>query len=101
MRSDRIYPGIDEDVYGGMSDIGRIIRDAWVFGLIPETEKCVGWDYGRIETLYDKVHAEWAKYGHLVNRLPPELSGRHRRIYDEALARARAAGWSAELDDEE
>lgn len=101
MRTERIYPGIDEDVYGGLSDIGLIIRDAWVFGLIPETEKCVGWDYGRIETLYDKVHTEWAQYGHLASRLPSALRERHRRIYDAALDCARAAGWTAELDDEE
>ena len=44
----RIYPGIDKDRYGGMTDIGRIIRDAWVFGLIPETETGIGWTYSRV-----------------------------------------------------
>jgi hypothetical protein len=100
MTRPEIYPGIDQDVYGGMTDIGRIIRDAWVFGLIPESEKCAGWDYGRIESLYDKVHTEWMKYGHLASRLPPELREKHQRIYDAALEHARAAGWSVELDDE-
>lgn len=84
-----------------MTDIGRIVRDAWVFGLIPESETCAGWDYGRIEALYDRVHAEWSKYGHLASRLPRDLQERHRRIYDDAMARARAAGWSVELRDEE
>lgn len=101
MHNEKIYPGIDDDVHGGMTDIGRIIRDAWTFGLIPETEKCAGWDYGRIEALYDKVHAEWGKYGHLASRLPPELGERHRRIHEAAIERARESGWSPNLDDEE
>jgi hypothetical protein len=98
--SGQIYPGIDADRYGGMTDIGRIIRDAWVFGLLPESETCAGWDYGRIEQLYDRVHAAWEKHGHLASRLPPELRARHERIYAAALARAREAGWSPDLDDE-
>ena len=97
----RIYPGIDKDRYGGMTDIGRIIRDAWVFGLIPETDTCAGWDYARIETLYDRVHAEWLKYGHLASGLPPVLKERHERIYAEALSRARAQDWSVELGDDD
>ncbi len=96
----RIYPGIDKDRYGGMTDIGRIIRDAWVFGVIPESETCAGWDYARIETLYDKVHAEWLKYGHQASRLPVELKERHERIFATAIATARERGWSVELDDE-
>ena len=31
--------------------------------------------------------------------LPPELADRHKRVYAEAIARARARGWDAELDD--
>ncbi len=96
----KIYPGIDQDHYGGMTDIGRIIRDAWVFGVIPESETCAGWDYARIETLYDKVHAEWLKYGHQAGRLPAELKERHERIFAAAIATAREQGWSANLDDE-
>ncbi len=84
-----------------MTDIGRIIRDAWVFGLLPETETCAGWDYGRIEALYDKVSAAWDPYGHLASRLPEDLRARHERIYGEALARARALGWSAELGEDD
>jgi hypothetical protein len=95
-RFGNVYPGIDADLYGGMTDIGRIIRDAWVFGLLAESETCAGWNYGRIEQLYDHVHAEWERYDHLVSRLPPELRERHERIHAEAVRRARAAGWSAE-----
>ena len=97
----RIYPGIDKDRYGGTTDIGRIIRDAWVFGLIPETETGIGWTYSRVEALYDQVHAQWVKHGHLASQLPPELKERHEQIYAEAVARARVQGWSVELGDDD
>jgi hypothetical protein len=97
----KIYPGIHDDRYGGMTDIGKIVRDAWVFGLIPETETCIGWDYGRIEQLYDRVHTEWTRYGHIASRLPAELRERHERIHGEALRRARELGWSVDLGEDD
>ena len=96
-----IYPGIDKDAYGGMTPIGHIIRDAWVFGLIPETETCVNWSHDRLEKLYDKVTESWRPYGHLASRLPEDLRERHERIYAEAIRRARQLGWSPELGDED
>ncbi len=93
MKAAPSYPGIDKDQHGGMNPTGNIIRDAWVFGLIPETETCAGWTVQGIDALYDRVTAAWEPYGHLVSRLPPELAERHRRIYDEAVERARALGW--------
>jgi len=95
------YPGIHDDVYGGMTDLGRLIRDAWVFGLLPESETGKGWDRARFDELYARVDAAWEPHGHIVSRLPPELRARHERIYAEAITRARALGWSAELDDED
>jgi hypothetical protein len=95
----KTYPGIDNDVHSGMTDVGKIIRDAWMFGILPETERCEGWDYARVETIYAKVHEAWAPYGHLVSRLPADLRERHERIYSEAIAKARAAGWNVELDE--
>jgi len=100
-RADNIYSGIQDDHYGGMTDIGRVIRDAWVLGVLSEEENCAGWSHARIMALYDRVYAAWEPYGHLVSHLPPELRERHQRIYAEALARARAQGWSAEIDDED
>jgi hypothetical protein len=41
--NERKYVGIDKDPKGAMNPTGNIIRDAWVFGLIPETETCEGW----------------------------------------------------------
>ena len=71
------YEGLDNDKQFGMSPVGRLIRDAWVFGLLPDTEQCAGWSAGMLQYLYEKVHTEWMKYGHLPSRLPPELQQRH------------------------
>jgi hypothetical protein len=90
------YVGINNEINGGMTTIGKIIRDAWVFELIPETETCEGWNLAGIDTLLQKVNAEWDKYGCLVSHLPEELRQRHERIHGEALEKARAAGWSGE-----
>jgi len=92
------YVGIHNDINGGMTDTAKIIRDAWVFGLIPESESCEGWEAGQVEELWRKVDAQWEKYGFLVGNLPPELRERFMRIHDAAMARARAAGWDAERE---
>ncbi len=92
------YVGIDKDINGGMTTIGKIIRDAWVFELIPDTETCEGWNLAGIDALLQKVNDEWDKYGCLVSNLPEPLFERHRRIHGEAFEQARAAGWSG--DDE-
>lgn len=97
------YVGIKNEINGGMTTIGKIIRDAWVFGLLPESETCEGWNIAGIDSLLQKVNDEWDKYGCLVSHLPEELAERHSRIHDEALARAKASGWNGEVetDDEE
>ena len=92
----QFYVGINNDINGGMTPIGRVVRDAWVFQLLPETETCENWDLRKIEALQDKVHAEWDKYGCLVSRLPDELRQRHERIYNEAINKAKTAGWEGE-----
>jgi len=90
------YVGVDNDVNGGMTTIGKIIRDAWVFELIPETETCEGWNQGQVDVLLDKVNAEWDKYGCMVSQLPGALRERHQRIHDAAFIKAKSAGWSGE-----
>lgn len=97
----QIYAGIDRDPTGAMNPTGNIIRDAWVFGLIPESETCAGWSIQGIDDLYDKVARAWEPYGHLVSNLTPELRERHQRIYAAAVARARKCGWDPELDEED
>lgn len=96
-RGSKAYNGIDKDLFGGMTPSGVLIRDAWVFGLLPETETCAGWTPDQFQVLYDSVHHAWEPYGHLVSQLPSELAERHQRIHGAAIARARELGWSAEL----
>lgn len=95
------YVGINNDVNGGITTIGRIIHDAWVFGILDETETCEGWNSSRVVALLEQVNKEWDKYGCLVSNLPPELRERHQRIYDVAIKNAKAAGWSGEAETED
>ena len=100
-KADQRYVGIDKDIDGGMTDTGRIIRDAWTFGLIEESETCEGWMRQGIEDLWRKVNDEWEKYGFRVSNLPDDLRERYLRIQRDAMERARASGWNPELIDED
>jgi len=102
MKSERSYVGVDKDLNGGMTPIGKMIRDAQVFGLLLEEETCEGWNSQRIDALLEKVNKEWDKYGCMVRNLPPELFERHQRIHGDALKRANSEGWTgeSETDDE-
>lgn len=93
MQRTKTYVGIDQDAYGGMTPTGTIIRDAWLFGILPPEETCEGWSVDRIQAIYDQVSSAWEPYGHLASRLPPELRERHREIYEQALQKARQRGW--------
>ena len=95
------YVGIDNDVNGGMTTIGKLIRDARVFGLLEETETCKGWNFAGVDALLDKVNIEWDKYGCLVSHLPEDLFERHQRIHGEAIKQAKEAGWSGENETED
>lgn len=88
------YVGIHNDAYGGMSDTGKIIRSAWVFGTIPETETCEGWLPQGLEDLWRKTNAEWEKYDFLVSKLPEEIRTRFERIQSEAIKQAKEKGWN-------
>lgn len=96
------YIGINNEPHGAMTPVCKIIRDAWVFGLLDESETCEGWNLAGIDALKHKVNDEWDKYGCIVSNLPEDLFERHKRIYDEAIKNAREAGWSgeAELEDD-
>ncbi|SMN16232.1 hypothetical protein CRYPA_80 [uncultured Candidatus Thioglobus sp.] len=96
MDKPKTYVGVNNEINGGMTTIGKIIRDGWVFGLIEETETCEGWNLAGIDSLLQKVNDEWDKYGCLVRFLPPELRERHQRIHDKAIQNAKTAGWSGE-----
>jgi len=97
---DKIYVGINNDNFG-MSPTGNIIRDAWVFGLLPEDQTCEGWSYDRIDALYDKVWEAWKPFGNMASRLPDDLRQRHARIYEDAISHARALGWDPGVEEEE
>jgi len=92
--AEKRYVGIHNDLNGGMTDTGKIIRDAWVFGIIPESETCEGWLAQGIENLWARVDREWEKYGFLVSNLPEALRDRFIRIHNEALEKSKAAGWN-------
>ena len=93
----KTYVGLDKDINGGMTMIGKIIRDAWVFGILPETETCEGWKISRIDAVNQQVNAEWDKYGCMVSNLPEDLRARHKHIHDEAIKRAKERGWDTEI----
>lgn len=96
-----LYPGIDNDHFGGMTPIGTIIKDAWLFGILPQTETCENWSHDRLQIIHDKTRDEWDKYGCLMSNLPDELKLRHTEIYQAATAKARAMGWNPELGDDD
>jgi hypothetical protein len=95
------YAGIDHEDHHGMTMTGRIIRDAWVFGILPEGEGFAGKGAGDLQNLFEAVHKAWESYGQLPSRLPAELAERHARIHAGAVERAKAMGWNAELDDDD
>ena len=95
------YTGLRNDKNGGMTHWGKMVRDAWVFGIIPETDDCTGWNAGQMQVLYEKICKEWDKYAHIPSRLPPELRERHERIHAEAIVFAKANGWNPELGDDD
>lgn len=96
-----IYCGIDKDHYGGMTPIGTIIKDAWVFGILPLSETCENWTHDRLQIIHDKTKIEWDKYGNLVSNLPDDLRRRHAEIFDAAIVKAREMGWNPELADDD
>jgi hypothetical protein len=97
----QVYVGLNQDENAGMTHLGQIVKDAWVFELIPESEDCAGWTPARMQILYEQVYAEWEKYGHLPSRLPEALRERHLRIHEAAIRRARESGWNPELGEDD
>lgn len=95
------YVGINQDTNGGLTHMGRIVRDAWIFGILPDTETCAGWDSARMQNLYELVYAAWEPYAHLPSRLPDNLRERHTAMYAQAITTARDNGWDAELGEDD
>ncbi len=97
----QLYVGIDKDEKGGLTHLGRIVMDGWVFGILPESETCAGWGFARMQNLYGQVFAAWEPYAHLPSRLPDDLRERHAKLYAQAIKAARDSGWDAELGEDE
>ncbi len=95
------YIGINQDTNSGLTHLGRMVRDAWIFGILPETETCAGCDFARMQNLYEQVFSAWKPYAHLPSRLPESLRERHANFYAQAITTARDKGWDAELGDDE
>lgn len=93
-----VYPGIDDDYYGGMTRIGNMIRDAWLFGILPETEKCEKWTNSQLQVVSEQVIREWDKYGCLVSNLPDDLRKRHSEINGPVIEKAKTLGWDPTPD---
>ena len=98
MARPKVYVGLNNEVHGGMTPLGKVIRDAQVFSIIEETETCEGWNYAQIDGLLNKVNNEWDKYGCLVSHLPSDLMERHQRIHNQGMKNAQKAGWSGEIE---
>ncbi|MBD3892364.1 hypothetical protein [Hydrogenophaga sp.] len=94
------YCGFNQDSHG-ITLLGRVVLDAWLFELLPRSEDCSGWDLTRMQMLSDRVQASWEPHAHLPSRLPAPLQQRHRELYAWATERARQRGWNPELADDE
>ncbi|MCB1875093.1 MAG: hypothetical protein KDH88_03880 [Chromatiales bacterium] len=94
------YAGIQNDQYYGMTEIGKIIRNAWAFGLIPEGETCEGWLISGIEDLWRKVNDRWEEYGFTTQGMPPDVRERYLRIQRDATRKAIALGWTPDMEDD-
>ncbi len=59
--------GIYDDKDGGLTALGKLIREAWVIEALAEDQTCSGWTIGAFESLLDKVKIEKTKYGYCRN----------------------------------
>lgn len=100
MKEKMTYSGFNQDSHG-MTMLGRVVLDGWLFDLLPRSQDCAGWDLTRMQQLMGQIEARWDQYGTLPSRLPPELQKRHAELYAWASDRGRTLGWNPELDDDE
>ena len=57
--NDAHHPGVLDDHDGGLTLLGRTVMDAWVFGLIPETQTCSERTPAQMQELADRVSQAW------------------------------------------
>ncbi|MBC8338422.1 MAG: hypothetical protein H8E39_06995 [Alphaproteobacteria bacterium] len=95
------YVGINNEINAGMTDTAKIIRDAWAFGILAESETCENWTMQGLQDLWDKVNARWGEYGFKVQNLPDDIRERFDRIQEDAVKQARLSGWDPDRDIQE
>jgi hypothetical protein len=95
-----VYQGFHQDGHG-ITLLGRIVLDSWLFGFLPREEDCAGWDLQRMQGLMQQVDRKWDEFGNLPSRLPPELRQRHAELYQWATERASGLGWDPSLSEDE
>jgi hypothetical protein len=100
MNKQTTYAGFHHDKHT-LTMLAKVVLDGWLFGFIPESEDCAGWQLGQMQALTEKIDAEWDKYANLPSRLPPDLRERHAALYRMATERAQQMGWNPELGDDE
>lgn len=99
MKDPMTYNGFHQDAHG-MTMLGRVVLDGWLFDLLPRSEDCTGWPLSRMQQLMGQVEASWDQHGNLPSRLPPDLQRQHAQLYAWATERGRTLGWDPDLADE-
>lgn len=94
------YAGFMQDGHG-MTVLGRLVLDAWLFGVLPREQDCAGWDLGRLQGLIQQVQDKWDENGLFPGRLPADLRQRHEELYNWATERAKGLGWDPALGDDD
>ncbi len=94
----RVYEGIHNDKFGGMTQLGQIIKDAWAFKILDESETCEGWPLHKIEAVWEKVHEAKRTAGVSVSFWPEDIRERHARIHEQAMEVAREKGWNPDTE---
>ena len=44
-----------------MTALSGLVKDALIFGLLPESQTCEGWTHAAMEAVGEKVRREWQK----------------------------------------
>ena len=100
MNGKMLYEGFNQDPHG-MTILGRIELDAWLFDLLPRSEDCTGCDLQRMQKLMDQVNNRWDENGNIPSRLASVLLEKHTVLFDWATRRARVRGWDPELGEDD
>ena len=85
MKQFKQYVGIDNAVNGGTTDIGKLIREARAYGILPESKTCNGFTSQVSDESWEKVQKAWRPHGFQVDNLSAEIRERYWRIQTAAM----------------